>query len=121
MNLRCTWALLVLCAGPAAAQPYSQSMAECAAFFSSWRSSIQREENLENLEIAENRWLSAAYAQAQAEGVEKPQAYTADIFVAKRDEWIEKGGMAALTQDFKDWAAYCRSFGRDRGIDYDFD
>ena len=38
-------------------------------------------------------------------------------FEATRTEWQQKGATAVLSQDFKVWMAYCRSFAKDRGID----
>lgn len=108
--------LLAVIAGPSDAQPFSQSMAECAGLISAGRAWVEQAENADRLLQIETLWLSAAYVQAQSEGTTEPRAVVAQIFEAKRAEWVAKGRTAVFSPHYKDWSDYCRAFGRDQGI-----
>ena len=112
----------VIAATPALAQqPYSQSMAECAGLFAFALDHVNRPDRVSRLEAAVDTWMTAAENQADAEGRENPETYVADAMQAKYADWSGRGQLAVLSQEFRDWADYCRSFGRAQGIETDLD
>ncbi len=114
-------AVILAVAGPVAAQPFSQSMAQCAGLFEGVRNVISKPGNLEKLDAAAAAFSVAAVEQARAEGQADPEAWVAQHQGEMRTEWEAYGGLAAFSQDFVDWVDYCRSFADDRGIDMSFD
>lgn len=113
--------VVVMGAGPVSAQPYSQSMAQCAGLYEGVRGVISKPGNLAKLDAAAAAFSEAAVAEARAEGQEDPEGWVETHQSAMREEWAAYGGMAAFSKDFVEWAGYCRAFGEDRGIDVDFD
>ena len=114
-------AVILAVAGPVAAQPFSQSMAQCAGLFEGVRNVISKPENLAKLDAAAAAFSLAAVDQARAEGQDDPEAWVAQHQGEMRAEWEAYGALAAFSQDFVDWTDYCRSFADDRGIDMSFD
>jgi hypothetical protein len=114
-------AVILSVAGPVAAQPFSQSMAQCAGLFEGVRNVISKPENLAKLDAAARAFSQAAVVEARAENREDPAAWVAQHQSEMRAEWEAYGGLAAFSQDFIDWTGYCRAFADDRGIDMDFD
>jgi hypothetical protein len=108
-------------AGPAAAQPYSQSMAQCAGLYEAVRTSVSRPENLASLDAAAATFVRAALAQAQAEGQGDPAGWVRQHRDAMRADWLARGELAAFSQDFRDWTAYCRALAADHGIELGLD
>ena len=100
----------------AATQPYSESMADCAAQFQNaaqWMRDADRADAL----IARTRiWHGAAVAQSAREG----RKTSDDAMWAKVDAKTEaleaKGGMYFFSEEFRDWTAYCRSFAKHTGV-----
>lgn len=107
---------VLLAASPAHAQPYSASMADCAALYQNGAQWVRSDENSARFMRAANAWADAAIARARAEGVRNPRTAMWTRIDAKTGEWERKGAAAFMSQDFRDWAAYCRKFAKARGI-----
>lgn len=102
--------------GTAQAQPFSESMADCAAQMQNAAQWVQSQDKSDALIYAARQWADAAQAQAEAEGasLSDSQLWTK---IDGKTEVIEEKGMAYfLTQDWRDWASYCRKFAKSRGI-----
>lgn len=102
---------------PAAAQPFSESMADCAALHQNAAQWVQSERTAQQLMVAARAWAVAAVAQAKREERSIPEAAMWDKIDAKTADWEAKGAQAVRTKEFEDWTAYCRSFAQDQGID----
>lgn len=113
----CLAAALVTVATPLAAQPYSQSMAECAGIYEGVRGAVRDRADLDRLDAAADAFATAAIARARAEGRTDPEAWVAGHRGVMRAHWADRGAVAAFSRDFADWTDYCRSFATDRGID----
>ena len=114
-------AVIVSVAGPVAAQPFSQSMAQCAGLFEAVQRMVPEHESIAKIEAAAAAFLEAAVTEARAEGQDDPEAWVERHRDEMRAEWEEYGGLKVFSQDFVDWTDYCRSFADDRGIDMSFD
>lgn len=116
MKMRAVIALTCL---PAlvSAQPYSHSMAECAAIHQNAAQQMSSQERADKLAIVANQWADAAVTQAKVEGIRNPDEIIWEMIDTKTQEWEAKGLKAFLSQDFRDWTAYCRSFAKHTGVD----
>lgn len=98
------------------AQPYSESMADCAAVFQNAAQWVKTDVSADELMSVAIRWADAAIAQAAQEG----DAMSEDALWAKIDgktaQWEAKGGTVFFTQDFRDWSQYCRKFADHTGV-----
>ncbi len=103
--------------GPAAAQPFSQSMAQCAGLYEAAGTMVASEDNRAKLAWAAAAFSEAARVQAGAEGQDDPGAWVNRHQDAMRADWLARGTPAVLSQDFRDWTSYCRKFAKDRGIE----
>lgn len=102
---------------PVQAQPYSTSMAQCAGLYDALTRLMTSVEKQESLAVAASRYLGSARAQAMREGRSDAEKAVEATYSSTRDEWIAKGARIVFSQEFHDWAAYCRSFAQDQGID----
>lgn len=98
------------------AQPYSESMADCAALHQNAAQWVQSDETAERLMGAANAWAAAAVAQAEREGRTIPKATMWEKIDAKTDAWEAKGPQLFQSSEFADWTAYCKRFARNQGI-----
>lgn len=107
-------AFVIPCA--AAAQPYSQSMLDCASVYQNAAQWVNTDESADKLMHAATKWADAAVLQFKAEG----KGVTLDAVWGSIDEktekWEAKGSEVFFSQDFRDWTQYCRKFAKDRGI-----
>lgn len=111
-------AFLAVIAAPAAeAQPYSISMAQCAALTKNAARWVTSAEANVRLMSATRLWQRAAIARAQAEGVQNAEARIADVMARQSEEWEVGGAAFFYTQEFRDWSAYCREFAKAQKID----
>tara|TARA_R110002110_G_scaffold17648_8_gene75144 strand:+ start:391 stop:771 length:381 start_codon:yes stop_codon:yes gene_type:complete len=110
-------AVFVLWPAGLLAQPYSESMADCAAIYQNAAQWVESEASAEQLMFAARRWAAAAVVQTAAEGQPMSERGMWDKVDRKTGAWGEKGAMFALTTEFRDWTSYCRSFAKDRGIE----
>ena len=101
----------------AASQPYSESMADCAALFQNAAQWVQSEDKAEQLMHTARAWHAAAVAQANAEGRPLPNADMWAKIDKKTENWAAKGTLFVFSQEFRDWASYCRSFAQHTGIE----
>lgn len=102
-----------------AAQPYSQSMIECAALYQNaaqWANTDEAADKLMQVAIG---WVEAAEVQARAEGTPRSSDELWDAVDNKSGNWAAKGAGFFMTEEFRDWMKYCRSFVRDRGLKFD--
>ncbi|MBL6426634.1 MAG: hypothetical protein HOY44_03835 [Maritimibacter sp.] len=102
---------------PVQAQPYSTSMAQCAGLYDALTRLMTSVDKQESLAVAASRYLGSARAQAMREGRNDPEKAVEATYSSTRDEWIAKGARIVFSQESHDWAAYCRSFAQDQGID----
>lgn len=108
-------------AAPAAAQPFSQSMAQCAGLYAAMSELISRPDRKAKLDAAAQAFDAAALRQAENEGQDDPEAWVTRHRVSMYDTWAGKGAGAVFGQEFRDWTAYCYKFARNRGIELEFD
>lgn len=111
--------LAVALAGPAAAQPFSQSLAQCAALYDVAGTHVRTPERAARLDAAAETMFAAALEQAAAEGRADPRDYATGHRASQAATWVERGARFVFSRDFVDWAAYCRSFAKSRGIALD--
>ncbi|NNE51227.1 MAG: hypothetical protein HKN30_02370 [Sulfitobacter sp.] len=119
MNRICIAALLVLPV-PLSAQPYSESMADCASFYQNAAQWVRTDEKAEEIMHAVRAWYEAALDQAQAEGRSISADAMWDKIDARTGDWEAKGVYFSFTEEFRDWASYCRKFARHNGIQLSF-
>ena len=99
-----------------AAQPYSTSMADCAAIYQNAAQCVETDAAADRLMLAATRWAEAAITQARSEGVDQADNSVWTHIDSKTDQWEEKGQSVFFSQEFRDWTQYCRAFAKDRGI-----
>ena len=104
-------------ATPVAAQPFSESMAECAALHQNAAQWVRSDEAVEKLMFATYRWAEAAITQAELEGTADAATAMWAMINRKTVEWEVRGAAVFATDDFRDWTDYCRAFAKDRGIE----
>jgi hypothetical protein len=111
------YALLCLLPAGAVAQPFSESMADCAALHQNAAQWVQSDATADRLMLGARVWAEAAMLQSRAEGRDSDEETILAIVDGKTKTWEAKGAAFFLGQEFKDWMAYCRSFAKNRGID----
>ena len=109
-------ALAIPAAGTA--QPYSESMADCASLFQNAAQWVQTDELSDRLMYSAVQWHAAAVSQAKTEGDTISDAGMWDKVDAKTEVWEAKGAGFMLTEEFRDWSSYCKSFAKHMNIAY---
>ena len=111
-------ALICLAALPAAAgQPFSQSMAQCAALYKLGADWTRQTGQADRFATAAQAYHAAAIDQAMSESRARPEAWV-DLHMAESyAEWRGNGKVWILTEEFRDWAGYCLKFAKARGIE----
>lgn len=113
-------ALALVAPGQVQAQPYSESMADCAALYQNAAQWVRRDDRAEKLMIAARTWHAAAVKQARAEG----RALSDDAMWNKIDRktaaWEEKGARFVFSEEFLDWTRYCAKFAKHTGTKISF-
>ena len=104
-------------AGAAEAQPLSQSMAQCAGLMNALGALTSDPERVEKIDRVAVKWRAAAILQAQDEGRGQPAEFVGLHQSSSYDDWRGRGKLAVLSQDFRDWVAYCGSLAKARGLD----
>lgn len=99
------------------AQPFSTSMAQRAGLYGGVSQHLTKPENLEKFASAEAAFYLAAIEQAKTEGRKKPVDAIDAEYGAAWDDWAGRNAFGLMSQEFRDWAEYCRKFAKDRGID----
>ncbi len=108
--------IAVLAPSLAVAQPFSESMADCAALNQNAAQWVSTDEKADKLIYAANQWAEASLKQAKVEGRELTRDSLWTLIDQKTVAWEDRGAAFFLSQDFRDWAAYCRAFAKDRGV-----
>ncbi|MDJ1008593.1 MAG: hypothetical protein QNJ13_12300 [Paracoccaceae bacterium] len=113
--------VLVLAAAPAAAgQPISESLAECAVIYEKSADIFAdrgRHDHSETLLTSRDAFRAEAVMVGESEGRDDPVEYVLAVERAKAEKWGHLTLLKlAMNQDFRDWADYCRSLGRHRGL-----
>jgi hypothetical protein len=116
-----TLAASVALSAPAAAQPISQSMAECAALYSVAGDHVGTLSTAERLYEISEGWFGLAISTARAEGRRAPEAHVGSAYTAKCEEWSDRGRSWAFSEEFRDWTAYCRALGKRHDLDIALD
>lgn len=109
-------ALFILAPLPVTAQPFSESMMDCAAIYQSSAQFVTSEQATQKLLKATRVWAEGAFDQSCAEGNDVEMSSVWDRIDEKTALWEAKGPMVVFTEDYRDWMKYCRSFARSRGI-----
>lgn len=120
-------ASIVFCAIAAAApapvaaqQPYSESLVDCAAIFTTTNRRFPERaegEKGRRLQAVGDKLIVAALDQAKKEGVSDPGAHVNELYAAKSAKWDDRSLMFIFSEEFRDWASYCRKFTAHLGID----
>lgn len=108
--------LLIALPGLVTAQPYSESMTDCAALYQNMAQTVPSEQESYRLMYAANKWAEAAVVQAKTEGRSVTQDAAWAEIDGKTDAWEAKGKLFFFSQEFRDWAAYCRKFAKHTGV-----
>ncbi len=112
--------LCLIAAFPAnAGQPYSQSLAQCAALMDiSNRLAPERRstDNGRKLTQLREAYYMEAVAQAKREGHRPPTRQVAKLYAAAAEDWDSRGLLFLFSEDARDWFAYCRKFGAHLGL-----
>lgn len=105
--------LAALAAAPAqAVQPIYVSMAECAGLMQALTDQIEtRSPRRDRLVGAAENWARAAHAEAGHD--------VSALIAQKASHWRDRGLAVVFTEEFKDWAGYCRSLARHKGLKFD--
>jgi len=103
----CTFSLA---ASTVAAQPYSDSMADCASIYQNAAQWVAADDLAIKLKYAANQWHAAAVSQAIAEGRPQTETQMWDKVDRQTEVWEAKGAAFIMSQEFRDWTAYCKSF-----------
>ncbi|PTX56681.1 hypothetical protein C8N43_1343 [Litoreibacter ponti] len=108
-----TLALAIFATTPAyAGQPIYVSMAECAGIMRALTDQMETPgPRRERLVQAALNWDAAAHAEAGQD--------VSALIDQKATQWRDKGATVVFTEDFKDWAKYCRSLAKHKGLKID--
>lgn len=98
------------------AQPFSESMMDCAAIYQSSAQFVTSEQATQKLLKATRAWAESAFDQSCAEGNDVEMMSVWDRIDEKAAVWEAKGPKVVFTEEYRDWTNYCRSFARSRGI-----
>lgn len=106
----------VTLATSATAQPYSTSMAQCAALMQNAAQWVESDENAERLMAATRGWHKAAVARAKAEGMQDAEARMTAAMDRQTALWEAEGAAFFYTEEFRDWTSYCKAFAKAQKI-----
>lgn len=98
------------------AQPYSTSMADCAALHQNAAQWVKTDESAQRLMQRARAWHSASIAQAQAEGIRDADTVMVRMMDDKTAAWEARGAVFFFSEEYRDWTSYCRSFARHLGL-----
>lgn len=112
-----TASTLVLLPATALAQPFSQSMAQCAGLYGGLVGKVTRPDRVAALRAGETAYYEAAINAARAEGQADPATWVDTHYGEAFDDWANKPDLSVFTQEFRDWSAYCLKFAASQGIE----
>lgn len=98
------------------AQPYSESMVDCASVYQNAAQWVNSDESADKLMHAAIHWAEAALAQSKAEGAPVSSDVIWQRIDGKTEKWEAKGGAVFFSQEYRDWTQYCRKFAKARGV-----
>jgi surface antigen len=98
------------------AQPYSESMADCASVYQNAAQWVKTDESADKMMHAAIQWAEAAVLQAKAEGAPVSSDAIWQKIDGKTEKWEAKGSAVFFSQEFRDCTQYCRKFAKDRGV-----
>lgn len=113
-------ALAFVFPGQAGAQPYSESMADCAAFYQNAAQWVRQDDNVDRLIHAARQFHAAALRQSAHEGQPTDAEEMWRRIDTKTTAWEARGALFPLSEEFRDWASYCRKFARHTGTEISF-
>lgn len=105
-----------LCPSLANSQPFSESMMDCAALYQNAAQFVETPESADRLRERSRIWASHALAQTAREGLPLSFPALMQRIDDKTSEWEAKSPSVFLKEEFRDWTAYCKAFGRSQGI-----
>lgn len=105
--------------GVFAKQPLSESLVDCATIFSITTRAYPERQTKKSIALssAERVLLQAAENRARAENRPLAQSYIAKLVIEKQTHWDARGVDFIFTDEFRDWASYCRALSNELGID----
>lgn len=111
--------LVALLGAPCAAQaqPYSDSMADCAALYQNSAQFVS-DDRADMFHYAMRQWHTAAVKQSAKEGRPLTEKQMWEKVNAQSQKWEQNGAMFIFSQEFRDWSAYCKSFARHIDVTY---
>ncbi len=113
-------ALLLVAAPAGAGQPYSQSLAQCAALMDlSNRRAPERRSGEKGMRLtaARDAYYAAAVAQAAREGHGDGLKRVAALYADAAADWDGRGLFFVLSEEAQDWFGYCRKLAAHLGVE----
>jgi len=113
-------AMLLVATPAGAGQPYSQSLAQCAALMdlSNRRAPNRRSgENGMRMTAARDTFYAAAVAQAAREGHGDGRKRVAALYSDAAADWDGRGIFFVWSEEAQDWFRYCGKFAAHLGIE----
>ena len=101
----------------AAQQPYSESLADCAAFHLNLATFMKSDDRFAAMNDIAAVYARAAVGMAATEGRAITEEGMFDLIDGKTEDWRRKGSFIALTGEARDWIDYCRKFGDHLGLE----
>ncbi|MEM9709393.1 MAG: hypothetical protein AAF871_11440 [Pseudomonadota bacterium] len=102
-----------------ASQPISESLTECAAIYQMSAEILmeRRPDVLPDLLASRDAFRAEATALASKEGHRDAKSHVAGIYRTKVEKWNPAHPVRVMmSEDYKDWAKYCRALGKNRGL-----
>ncbi|MEX0309064.1 MAG: hypothetical protein AB3N17_02345 [Tateyamaria sp.] len=102
-----------------AGQPVSESLVQCAQLFDTsnrLHPSYRTSGNGQKLAALAERFMDAAAREAKREGQSSVRPYLRSHASQKAAYWDAKGEGYLFTDNFQEWARYCRTLGQNRGV-----
>lgn len=109
-------AVAMACPSTAIAQPYSQSMVQCAALYQNAAQWVPSDDLAAQLMDVAHIWADASLDQSALEGKNITLDEVWVTVDAQTTVWEAEGAMFVFSEEFRDWTAYCKAFAKDRGI-----
>lgn len=101
----------------AAAQPVSQSMAQCSGLMLAMGDLLEDSDNVRTARSFAGIWTQAALKEAQAEGQADPPAWVMGHIGTMRRHWSGlRAEQVIASDDLRQWAAYCGKIAKTRGL-----
>ena len=104
-----------------ASQPISTSLAECSVIFTELAEVAERrnkpKDDISAVIRSATVFERAAFDQAKREGRPDPYDHVLSDLNRLTKKWHGRFGKITLVQENKDWIDYCRSLGKNRGLE----